>query len=123
MSSGSADEQIARAKEILRGFPADALTAADAYFRAPSAATLDALVFALLAYYLPPTEENTTTPLRNRGDATQLIADLRFDSLAMVELNYVLQGLLNVKLTDDDLRQLRTLGDLRAQVRRHAALT
>ena len=54
------------------------------------------------------------------GD-TRLVADLSFDSLSIVEVNFVFTDLLGVNMTDDELRSLVTLDDLRRVIRANLA--
>ena len=61
-------------------------------------------------------------PADASGD-TKLVADLGIDSLAMVEMTFLLQDLWGVTFTDDELRAIMTLDDLnRAILEKASAL-
>lgn len=98
------------AESLLRHFP-DAVRQAYARLRDtgdPVAA--DTLVLAIVADHMP-----------HKGlrvdDAQELIADLGFDSVAISEVVFFLEDLLQVNVTNAEILRVRTIGDLRAFVR------
>ena len=98
------------AEALLRHFPEEVR---DAYARLrdtgdPAAA--DTLVLAIVADHMPRKD----LPL---SDPQELIADLGFDSVAISEVVFFLEDLLQVSVTNAEILRVRTIGDLRAFVR------
>jgi acyl carrier protein len=118
MNAPDPASRLQRAREHLRGYPAETLAAAEACFGAGDLEALDRLVDGVLTYHLPPNPERR--PLAELPAEARLVEDIGVDSLAMVEMTFLLEELLGAKFPDDELRALRTLGDLRAAVRAKA---
>ncbi len=78
-------------------------------------AQLDEVVMGVLQFYLakPPPAPLTTLP-----GTTKLIADLGCDSLTMIDVMFLAESLLGIKLADDELAKIETLDELRAHFRR-----
>ncbi len=92
-----------------------------AYARArqdQDADAVDAVVFAVLLDHLPD---------RNRGaavsgnEAATLGDDLGLDSVATVEMVFLLEDLFAIHITHAEIARVRTVGDLHAFVRRKLA--
>lgn len=60
----------------------------------------------------PPTGQAPRLDPADAPGDTRLVADLGIDSLAMVEMTFLLQDLWGVTFTDDELRAIMTLDDL-----------
>lgn len=103
---------------LLRHFPADVQ---DAYQRLrangdPAAA--DTLVIAVMLDHLPDKKKRpATTP----DDSLSLIGDLGFDSVAIAEMVFFFEDLLEVSISNAEILQVRTVGDLRRFVREKLA--
>ncbi len=119
MNASDSAGRLQRARDQLRGFPDGTLAAAEGFFGAGDLAALDRLVDWVLTHHLPA--KPGRPPLGDLPADSRLVEDIGLDSLAMVEMTFLLEELLGAKFPDDELRQLRTLGDLRAAVRAKAA--
>ena len=115
ISSAAAQQRVA---EHLTGFPPAVVDAYLAYAATADEARLDELVLGVLQFYLakPP-----AAPLATMAGATRLIEDLGCDSLTMIDVLFISEALLDIKLADDELKSIRTLDELRAHFRQRMA--
>jgi acyl carrier protein len=113
MISPAAAQQ--RVTEHLTGFPPAVVEAYLAYATNGDLARLDELVLGVLQFYLakPP-----TAPLATLPGTTRLVEDLGCDSLTMIDVLFISEALLDIKLADDELTRIQTLDELRAHFRR-----
>jgi acyl carrier protein len=111
-----------RVRQVLQGYPDGLVTAAVAFVTKRDAPSLDRLMIAVVTHHLPgaPEERPDLTTLPG---TTQLVADLQLDSLSLVEINYLLQEMLDVRLGDAELTELKSIDDLRRMLRRHLGVT
>lgn len=111
----SASPQPRRAHDPLGKFPEAVRTAYARYRETGDSEAVDAVVLAVLRDYVPKTIVlPTDTPL---PDAAGLVSDLGFDSLAISETVFFLEDLFKVRITNAEIMQVRTVGELRAFVR------
>jgi acyl carrier protein len=77
-------------------------------------ARLDEVVLGVLQFYLakPPAAALAAMP-----GSTRLVADLGCDSLTMIDVMFLAETLLDIKLADDELAKIETLDELRAHFR------
>jgi acyl carrier protein len=103
-----------RVQENLTGFPKPVVDAYLAFAETGDLARLDDVVLGVLQFYLakPP-----ATPLVEMPGTTRLIADLGCDSLTMIDVMFLAEILLGIKLADDELTKIETLDQLRAHFR------
>lgn len=78
-------------------------------------AALDSVVIAIIAYHRP--NRSLVKNPEDMPDASRLIADLGYDSLAIAEIVFFVEDLYQVTISNDDLKALDTVADLRAFVR------
>ena len=104
-----------RVQENLTGFPKSVVDAYLGFAESGDVARLDDVVVGVLQFYLakPP-----PMPLSNMPGTTRLIADLGCDSLTMIDVMFLAESLLGIKLADDELVKIETLDELRAHFRR-----
>lgn len=107
-----------RATEHLTGFPPAVVDAYLAFADTGDMTRLDDLVLGVLQFYLakPP-----PTPLTELPGETRLIEDLGCDSLTMIDLMFIAESLLEIKIGDDELARLHTLAELRSHFRQRMA--
>jgi acyl carrier protein len=119
--SAAPTDPVQRVREILDGYPDNIVEAGVAFASTRNADALDRLMFLLMAFHRPR-QSDRQEDLSKLPGSTRLVADLGFDSLSIVEVNFLITDLLDVQLTDDDLRGLVTLDDLRLILRRRLGL-
>ena len=97
-----------RVQENLTGFPPHVVDSYLAFAETSDLARLDEVVLGVLQFYLakPP-----ATPLASMPGSTRLIADLGCDSLTMIDVMFLAESLLGIKLADDELA-MRLLFDV-----------
>lgn len=103
-----------RAQENLTGFPPSVVEAYLAFADTADLARLDEVVLGVLQFYLakPP-----ASPLATLPGSTRLVADLGCDSLTMIDVMFLAESLLGIKLADDELAKIETLDRLRTHFR------
>jgi acyl carrier protein len=110
----SPTEARQRVQENLTGFPPSVVEAYLGYADTRDPGRLDELVLGVLQFYLakPP-----SAPLATLPGSTRLIEDLGCDSLTMIDVMFLAETLLGIKLADDELVKFQTLDELRAHFR------
>lgn len=98
----------------LARFPADVLAAYQRYRTLGDAGAVEAVVIAAVVDYRPSSQR----PVPAVTDATRLLEDLEYDSVAVAELVFFLEDLFDVTLSNEDLAAVRTIADLRSCVTR-----
>lgn len=71
----------------------------------------------IITHYVDP---ELRPKLKESGDSLRLVEDLGLDSLSMVEVMMRVEDLLQIRVSDDELRHFRTLGEVREFVDRTA---
>lgn len=96
----------------LAKFPPAAREAYARYQATGDAAAADLVVLEIVRDFAPKKAASAGT----FSETLQLIEDLGFDSLAVAETVFFIEDLFQVRITNDDLVTLRTVGQLRAFV-------
>jgi Acyl carrier protein len=122
MNSAEIEARVGKAKEMLVGYPAETVDAAERFFRENDTEALDRLVAGVIAYHRPAKAKEAAGEMTTLEGSARLVEDLGFDSLAMVEMSFLLDELLGLRLSDDEMRALRTIDDVRGAVRMRAAM-
>lgn len=102
----------------LRHLPPVAQAAFQHFVASGDVTALDPVVLAILDDYIPKTPAQ---PLADLPGDTRLIEDLGFDSLAITEVVFFSEDLLRIRISNEEIIQVRTLDDLRNFVRRKAS--
>ncbi len=117
----SASPAARRANDPLGKFPEAVQLAYAQYRENGDSMAADAVVVAVVRDFVPK-----TVPLSSHDplpDQARLIADLGFDSLAISETVFFLEDLFRVRITNAEIMEVRTVGELRAFVRRKLCAT
>jgi acyl carrier protein len=100
----------AAVETLLRHFPEDVRAAYVRLQEVGDPAAADTLVLAIVEDHMP-----------HRGaelvDSASLVADLGFDSVAIAEMVFFIEDLLQVNVTNAEILRVRTVGELRGFVR------
>ncbi|MES2696959.1 MAG: phosphopantetheine-binding protein [Verrucomicrobiota bacterium] len=99
----------AAAETLLRHFPDEVRGAYIRLREHGDPAAADTLVLAIVSDYMPRKEAKVV-------DGAALIADLGFDSVAIAEMVFFIEDLLQVNVTNAEILRVRTVGELRAFV-------
>ncbi len=105
-------------RDKIRHFPPDVQESFHRFEATRDPAALDPVIFAILHDFIPIKRE---APLSDLPGSTRLVDDLGFDSLAITEVVFFTEELLNISIANDEILQVRTLDDLRGFVRKKVA--
>jgi 3-hydroxyacyl-[acyl-carrier-protein] dehydratase len=97
-------------RDLLKRCPPETLTAALRYRRTKNPDCVPIVVAGVISRYL--SREKAATFMAPR-DEMRLVEDLGLDSLSLIEISMNLEDALAVTLSDEHLRQLKTLGDVK----------
>ncbi len=126
MSADSANDLevlIARLRKNLHGYPSGTADAGEALLRTRDPAHLTPLIAGVLNYLsTQASDAQHATLLSEEGQSLELVADLQLDSLTMVEVAFLVEDSLGIKLPDEELSQLSTLGDLNRMLQRQLGI-
>jgi acyl carrier protein len=101
----------------LARMPARVLEAFERFRAKGDPAALEAVVIAAVVDYRPAGTESTGPVC----DGTRLVDDLGYDSVSVAELVFFLEDLFEMTVTNADIQDVRTIGELRACVTRKLA--
>ncbi len=101
-----------------RHFPAEVCEAYARFCASRESADADLVVIAIVLDHIP---DKSLRPVVPPADSLALAADLGFDSVAITEMVFFLEDLFQIRITNDQILRVRTIGDLRAFVRQKLA--
>jgi acyl carrier protein len=99
---------------LVRHFPADVRDAFTRFRAHRHASDADIVVLAVVLDHMPDKSRRSTVTL---ADDHRLIEDLGFDSIAITEMVFFLEDLFQVRIGNEEILRVRTVGDLRAFIR------
>ena len=117
-SSSSEPGSSDAASTLVRHFPADVRDAFERFRAQRSPADADVVVLAVVRDHMPNKALSATTTL---VEGTRLIEDLGFDSIAITEMVFFLEDLFQVRIANEEILRVRTVGELRAFLREKLA--
>jgi len=97
-------------REILKRCPPSTYEAARRFRVTGDVRQVPAIVFGIIERF---TESELRPKLRKPHDGLMLGEDLGLDSLTMMEIVLLVEDVLTISIKNDELRHLRTLGDVR----------
>jgi acyl carrier protein len=100
----------AAVETLLRHFPDDVRGAYVRLRETGDPVAADTLVLAIVEDHMPK-------PGGELLDTASLMAELGFDSVAITEMVFFIEDLLQVSVSNDEILRVRTVGELRAFVR------
>lgn len=107
------------AADPLARFPEPVRRAHEQFLETGDTEALDTVILGIVLDHLPAARGKTGESAPK--DSDRLIEDLGFDSLALAEIVFMIEDLYRVAISNDQLMNLATIGDLRAFVRTQAA--
>jgi acyl carrier protein len=96
-----------------RHFPEDVRQAYERFGASRLPADADVVVLAIMLDHMP---DKKLRPAGAPADSLALVADLGYDSVAITEMVFFLEDLFSVRISNDEILRVRTVGDLRAFV-------
>ncbi len=97
-------------REALKRCPESAIDAALAYNESKDPSLVPVIVLGILERFVEP---EVRPIIREGKDSTRLMDDLGIDSLLMVEIVILVEETLGITIENEELRNTRTLGDLK----------
>lgn len=102
------------AQALGRHFPAEVQQAYERFAASRAPEDGDVVVIAIMVDHMP---DKSLRPKGTPADTMALVADLGFDSVAITEMVFFLEDLFGVRISNDEILRVKTVGDLRAFVR------
>ena len=106
-------EEEQQLRDSLKRCSSESLEAAIAFRRTGNPELVTPVVMGILARFLEPEQRPKLT---GDCDSLRLMDDLGVDSLTMVEVVMLVEETLVIKIDNEDLRDLRSIGDVKAYV-------
>jgi acyl carrier protein len=117
-SVSSPDQSGSAGCALLRHFPPEVRAAYLRFLVTADPSDADTILLSVICDHIPNKGALGGAAL---GDDVFLVAGLGFDSIALTEMVFFLEDLFQVSISNAEIIQVRTVGDLRAFVRRKLA--
>ncbi len=109
MSVTLTENDVADLKEGLRRCSPETIEAAIRYRENGDVAAIPTIVFGILDRYQPAT---AAVKLSEANENTRLVEDIGLDSLTLLEIVLSIEEVLKLRIENEELREIRTLGQL-----------
>lgn len=113
MSNSLTPETEQSLRELLKRCSPETVAAALRFRITKDPAGVDVVVLGIIERFL---DHDVRPRLRSGGDGLRVFDDLGIDSLAMVEVVMVVEEVLQIKINNEELRDLRTIGDIKTYI-------
>jgi len=100
-------------RELLKRCSPETVAAALHFRTTNDPAGVDIVVLGIIERFLDP---EVRPRLRAGGDGLRIFDDLGIDSLTMVEVVMMVEEVLQIKINNEELRDLRTIGDIKVYI-------
>ena len=97
-------------RESLKRCPQPCIDAAVQYHKTGQAEMVPTIVLGIIERFVEP---EVRPVIREGRDETRIFEDLGIDSLLMVEIIMLVEETLNISIENEELRNIRTIGDLK----------
>ena len=104
-------EKTETLKETMRRCPPEAVEAAIAYQKTHDARYVPVVVMGIIERFVEP---DYRAKIREANEDVRLSEDLGIDSLIMVEIIIMIEEALGITINNEEIRNVRTIGDLKA---------
>ena len=118
--SSPTEQEIAHLKTSLKRCSPETVEAAVRFRRTRDAREVPAIVYGIIERHLAP-EQNRH--LGAASDDTRLVEDLGIDSLTLLEIVLSIEETLGISIENEELREIRTLGEVKSFIGRKLAHT
>ncbi|HOO92683.1 MAG TPA: phosphopantetheine-binding protein [Opitutales bacterium] len=108
-------EEIEAIKESMRRCSPQTIDSAIQYRSTKDASLVPAIVTGIIERFLEP---EARTLLKEKGDDVRIFDDLGVDSLTMLEIVMLVEDIIQITMDNDDLKDLRTINDIRSYIAR-----
>ena len=98
-------------KDLLKRCPPGTFEAALSFRKEKDASKVEEIVLGIIDRHLEPDQRDI---LRKSDDSLRMYEDLGMDSLTMLEIIMLVEQTLQVSIDNEELRDLRTVGDVKA---------
>ncbi|MGF1447981.1 MAG: phosphopantetheine-binding protein [Opitutales bacterium] len=105
------EEEEGNLRDTLKRCSPETIEAALAFRRNGNTDQVPAIVMGIVERYLEP---DVRPRLKQGGPDLRFLEDLGIDSLTMVEIVMLIEGTLDITIENDELKDLRTVGDAQA---------
>lgn len=114
------ENEVAEIREELRRCSPETVAAALRFRETGDVTAVPEVIYGLIALYTPATAK---LPLKDANDNTRLVEDLGLDSLSLLEMVFSIEGVLKIKIDNEDLKEILTIGKLNQFLRDKLAPT